>query len=802
MKKMCLTTGIILILFGLFACSPKASQVKDTSAQKTAGAATIAKIDAKDLGDKTQLVIEGDRVLSYTTFKLSDPLRLVLDFSDTTLGNYKERIVINQGAVTDIIPTEIGEPRKIARLEIALSQLVDSSVRQEGQRIIIDIEKPKTPEAAGAPKITEVPLVKEEPVKSQPTEIIGKPASVLSKIDVKKEDVVTKIIVSGDGEINANAMMVSGNRLVIDVPNAISNIKPQIMNVNNSLLKRVRIGQHTKPEKKVRIVLDLTAQLSYNVSKENSTLIIAISKEASTAKKEDISVAEIKEPAAGKEPVAEQKEAAITAKEPEKSVKEAKPKEEILPAPKEEMAVKPEKPVEKPQPAPTKRVITEKDMFTYKEVVPSKKYTGKRISLDFQDADIRNVLRLIADVSGYNLAAGDDVKGKVTIKLLNVPWDQSLDLILKMNNLGYIKEGNILRVATLKNIEEQLNAEAKTREAEQKSGELLTKILYVNYGAAKDFLETLKKSLTPRGSIVIEDKTNAVIVKDIAKAVDEVTELVKTLDRKVPQVMIEARIVEADTTFTRELGVQWGADQSGWATSRSGRREGNYTLYGGGTKKSSSDTTATPLTNGIGVNGTGFLVNLPAAVGAGSGGAIGILFSNAARTFNLDFQLSALESSGKGKVLSNPKILALDNKEAFIQTGYRIPYESVSTSGTKTEWIDAVLQLKVTPHVTPDNHIMMAIKIEKNEPDFSNRAAGNAPTISTKEAKTDVLVSNGDTIVIGGIYKRKNDENVGGVPWLSKIPILGWVFKKEYVYDKPEELVIFITPKITKSEEL
>lgn len=797
MKKMHLTTGIMLIIFLLFACSPKASQVKDTSAQKTAGAAKITTIDVKDLGDKTQLIVEGDSVLSYTTFKLSDPLRLVLDFSDASLGAYKERIVINQGAITDIIPTEIGEPRKIARLEIALSQLVDSSVRQEGQRIIIDVEKPKTPEAASAPKITEVPLVKEEPVKPQAAEITGKAASVLSKLDVKKEDAVTRVIVSGNGEINANTTMVSGNRLVVDVPNTTSNIKPQIMNVNNSLLKRVRIGQHSKPEKKVRIVLDLTAQLSYNVSKENDRLIVTISKEAAVAKKEDVQPAEIKEPEPIKEPVAEQKGVVVAGKESEKPIKE-----EILSAPKEEIAVQPEKPVEKPLAKPTKRVITEKDMFAYKEVVPSRKYTGKRISLDFQDADIRNVLRLIADVSGYNLAAGDDVKGKVTIKLLNVPWDQSLDLILKMNNLGYIREGNILRVATLKNIEEQLSAEAKTREAEQKSGELLTKIIYVNYGAAKDFAETLKKSLSPRGSIVIEDKTNAVIIKDISKAVDEVTELVKTLDRRVPQVMIEARIVEADTTFTQELGVQWGADQSGWTTSRSGRRTGSYSIYGGGTKEKSGDTTYTPLTNGIGVNDTGFLVNLPAAVGQGSGGAIGLMFSNLAGSFNLDLQLSAMESNGKGKVLSNPKILALDNKEAYIQTGYRIPYESTSTQGTKTEWVDAVLQLKVTPHITPDNHIMMSIKVEKNEPDFANRAAGNAPTISTKEAKTDVMVNNGDTIVIGGIYKRKNDSSVQGVPWLSRIPILGWVFKKEFIYDRPEELVIFITPKITKFEAL
>ena len=791
MKRKVFLSIVLFFAVGLAACSPKASQVKDTSTkEQNAGIARVTKIDVKDLGDKTQMIVEGDKVLSYTSFKLSDPLRLVVDFPDTTLGAYKERIVINQGAVTDIVPTEIGEPKRMARLEITLSQLVDSSVRQEGQRLIIDIEKPTT--TAEAPKVTEVPLVKEESAQPQPSvpvaaeAPVGKPASVLTKIDVKREDAATKIIISGNGEIDAKAFMVSGNRLVIDVPNTVSKIKPQVLNVRNHLLKQVRVGQH---EKKVRIVLDLTTALSYSTSKENSRLVVIVSKETLAAKEA---------------PAEKKEEKAAEVKEPEKAAPEA-----AVPAPpKEDVIIAAEKPVEKPaaeekpQPAPQKRVVQQREVFAYKDVVSSKKFTGKRISLDFQDADIRNVLRLIADVSGYNLAAGDDVKGKITIKLLNVPWDQALDLILKMNNFGYLREGNIIRVATLKNIEDQLTAEAKAKEAEQKSGDLITKIIYVNYGSAKDFLETLKKSLTPRGSLVVEDKTNAIVIKDISKSVDEVTEMIRTLDRKVPQVMIEARIVEADTTFVRELGVQWGADQRGIAHSRSDREMGNYSLYGGGTKQSSSDTTYSPLSNGIGVNDTGFLVNLPAAVGAGSGGAIGFLFSNAKRTFNLDFQLSAMESSGKGKVLSNPKILALDNKEAFIQTGYRIPYESVSTQGTKTEWIDAVLQLKVTPHVTADNHIMMSIKIEKNEPDFSNRAAGNAPTISTKEAKTDVLVNNGDTIVIGGIYKRRNDNSVKGVPWLSKIPILGWLFKKEYIYEKPEELVIFITPKITDLQPL
>lgn len=787
-RKVYFSVGLLLIIFALAACSPKATQVKDTSTRAGKDKITnITNIDAKDIGDKTQLIIEGDNILSYTTFKLSDPLRLVVDFSDTTLGAYKDRLIINQGAITDIIPTEIGEPKKIARLEIALSQLVDSSVRQEGQRLIIDVEKPRV--AEGAPKITEVPLVKEEPVSPpsgelKPITTAGKPASVLSKVDIKRDDAVTRVIVLGNGEINFNSFMISGNRLVVDIPDTITKIKPQIISIKNHLIKQVRVGQHTKPEKKVRIVLDLTGQLAYNVSKENNQLIVAVSKEAAIVKKEDVMLAEVKKPEA------ESKEPAPVPKEPEKTVTEP------ISAPVEEIAAKPEKIIEKPQPPAQKKVVQEGAAFTYKEVGHVKRYTGKRVSLDFQDADIRNVIRLIADVSGYNLVSGDDVKGKVTIKLLNVPWDQAFDIILKMNNLGHIKEGNILRVATLKVIEEQLSAEAKTKEAEQRSGDLVTKIIYVSYGSSKDFMETLKKSLTPRGSIVIEEKTNAVIVKDIARSVDEVTELVKTLDRKVPQVMIEARIVEADSTYTRELGIQWGFDQS------ASTKSGSYTLYSGGTKSSSSDTTYTPLTGGVGVNGTGFMVNLPASVGQGTGGSIGLSFSNLAKSFNLDLQLSALETSGRGKIISNPKILALDNKEAFVQTGYRIPYSTTSTTGTKTEWVDAVLQLKVTPHVTPDNHVMMSIKIEKNEADFSNRAADDAPTISTKEAKTDVLVNNGDTVVIGGIYKRTDQENVKGVPWLSKIPVLGWLFKKDYVYDKPEELIIFITPKIAKLEAL
>jgi type IV pilus assembly protein PilQ len=263
--------------------------------------------------------------------------------------------------------------------------------------------------------------------------------------------------------------------------------------------------------------------------------------------------------------------------------------------------------------------------------------------------------------------------------------------------------------------------------------------------------------------------------------------------------MIEARIVEARSGFSRELGIQWGADYAGNIVSRSGRVHGNYLLSGGGTKTNSTDTTYTPLTGGIGIGGTGFLVNLPAAVGAGSGGAIGISYLT--KSLGLDLQLSAMESTGKGKVLSNPKILTLDNKEAKISSGRDIPIRVLSTvSGvttTEIKIINASLSLTVTPHITSDDQIVMNVKAEKAEPDWT-RQVDNIPTIVKKNAHTDMIIRNGDTIVIGGIFTKEISDAENGVPFLSKIPILGWLFKKQSVLDEQNELLIFITPTIAK----
>ena len=284
------------------------------------------------------------------------------------------------------------------------------------------------------------------------------------------------------------------------------------------------------------------------------------------------------------------------------------------------------------------------------------------------------------------------------------------------------------------------------------------------------------------------------IVKDIARNLDAAAQLVRSLDTQTPQVLIEARIVEANTRFAKDIGIQWG---------------GQYTAAA-----ATGNPTGLIFPNSIGVAGgiagtaegglradPHFAVNLPAAAGAGSGGALGFTFGSINNTFSLDLRLSAMESAGEGKIVSCPKVLTLDNKQAEIKQGLSIPYETVSQSGTQTQFIDATLTLNVVPHITADRSIIMKIKAEKNAADPTLRSAGGVPSISKKTANTEVLVKDGETAVIGGIYTIEKTESKSGVPLLSKIPILGWFFQRVVTEDKRTELLIFITPRMVERKE-
>ena len=418
-----------------------------------------------------------------------------------------------------------------------------------------------------------------------------------------------------------------------------------------------------------------------------------------------------------------------------------------------------------------------------------KEYTGRRITLDFHDIEIRNLLRLIADVSKKNVVVADGVTGKVTVSLRNVPWDQALDIILKAKGLDKEELGNVIRVAPFEVIAKEQQARADAAKARAPLVPLKVRIIPVNFATASAVMPQVKDVLSERGTVTVDERTNVLIVKDTQEALARAEGLVRNLDTETPQVLIESRIIEASSNFNQEIGVQWGGNAN-FAPAFGNPLPIGFPSIAGATGASGQD----PNQGTAGV--PNYAVNLPAAIGQGSGGGIGFTFGSAGGAFNLNLRLSALENNGVVKTISAPKIATIDNKEATISQGISIPFSQVSASGVNTTFVEARLELKVTPHVTADGSILMKIKATNNQPNAQLTGANGQPSISKREAETSVLVKDGDTTVIGGIYTRTTSNRTAEVPFLGRIPILGFFFRNKADQDDHTELLIFITPRI------
>jgi type IV pilus assembly protein PilQ len=423
------------------------------------------------------------------------------------------------------------------------------------------------------------------------------------------------------------------------------------------------------------------------------------------------------------------------------------------------------------------------------------RYRGKRVSFEFKDIDIQNLLRVIAEISKKNIVVADDVGGKVTIRLRNVPWDQALDLILRTKNLGKEEVGNIIRIAPLKTLEEEARLRTERKKSLQQQEDLLVNLIPVNYAVAQEMSARVKDILSDRGSVTVDTRTNVLIVKDVRSHIEKVRALVRNLDTQTPQVLIESRIVEANTSFSRQLGVQWGG--SGEASATRGNATGlifpnSVNVFG------STGGQAPP---GFG-EAPPFAINLPAATGAGVGGALGMTFGSAGGALGLQLRLSAAENEGYVKTISAPKVTTLDNNTARISQGVSIPFSQTSATGTNTVFVEARLSLEVTPHITQDGSILMSITAQNNQPDPANTGANGQPAIQRKEAQTQVLVKDGDTTVIGGIYVRRGSTETASVPLLGKIPVLGYFFRRNVERDDRQELLIFITPRILNRQTI
>lgn len=425
------------------------------------------------------------------------------------------------------------------------------------------------------------------------------------------------------------------------------------------------------------------------------------------------------------------------------------------------------------------------------------RYTGPRVDMDFNNADIHNVLRLIGRVWNKNIVVAGKVDGKVTIRLQRVEVDRALEVVLKTLQLGMVWHApNLIRVSPESDIQAELAAIAAAQEKERTVAPVYTRVIPVNFAKAKDISDRIEKNmLSKRGKVSFDDRTNTIIVRDVSANLRAILALTKALDTATPQVMVEARIVEAFDNFTQEIGIQWGGNvlagsQTGYPT---GLLFPSTVGLQGGTVD--ADTNVSGL-QGAGTTNPGYAVNLPAAVGSGSGGALGLTLGSVTGAFNINLRLSALEATGQVRIVSSPKVTVLDNVEAKIEQGFKIPYSQVSAQGTTTIFQDAKLSLKVKPHVTNDGNVIMKIEVANSRPSTVVTGSRGEASILEKLANTEMMIKDGDTAVIGGIFTRSTEVAYSKVPWFAEIPVIGWLFKKRTKKDERSEMLIFITPRI------
>lgn len=624
---------------------------------------------------------------------------------------------------------------------------------------------PEFAQAAGLDAMTSSPGVPRETAR---TAVTGLAATMLTKVEAKADGARVALILKGNGMISPTVKVIGERRMVLDMPHIQSDGHQSQLLVGHPLLTKVRFGYH--PDK-VRLVLDLTQSVEHTIDSTDGRLILTLAPKTIVALNEPVPAE------TGMAPLSEQSAERVVGLEGRR-----------IATPLMLVTHKVPKALLHIQPVQLNAESFQKDekKTDSNEVVngPSR-FIGRRISLDFQQADISNVLRLIAEVSGFNIVVGEGVKNKVTMKLANVPWDQALEMLLKMNALGMIRQGNIVWVDTLQNIAKQQDEEARAKDSRAKAEPIVTRVFYIRNLNALEVQTSLRQNLSPRGTMTISAASNALIISDTESKLEVLRQLLDGVDLEVPQVQIEARIVQADTTYTRSLGVQWGIQ--------------NVNQLG-----ASSGTSAfkTGTTGSFGAQVSDFLINLPANPGLPSVPGAGFSIGKTDGAM-LDVRLSAGELLGLTKVIAAPKITTLDKRDAKIAQGESIPFQTTSLQGTQTTFVDANLELNVTPQITSRDpkeigkQILMKVRATRNAVGARSNPAG--PSIDRREATTQVLVRDGETMVIGGVFVDTQSNNVAGIPYLSRIPVLGWLFKNKTENVSKQELLIFMTPTIVRS---
>ncbi len=600
----------------------------------------------------------------------------------------------------------------------------------------------------------------------------------------------TAIALSGNGRLIASRVEDVTDlpaRVLLDFEGVAMGNVPAATSIDDRDIRRVRVGVNSADPLITRVVIDMARRLPYTVQSVGEELRVLFTRAAETAAEMVMAPASAAtpepRPVAEDVPVVTNTDAAPLADAPDVRP-DMVPVPAAAAAPAPAIAEAAAASIVQAVPAePAPSAVLQAPTMTSAERAQT--FTGHPVTFDFQGADLRAVLRTFAEISGLNMVIDSTIQGTVDVSLKEVPWDQALDIILKANKLGYNVDGTIVRIAPLQVLAQENEEQRKLTEARALAGELRVLTHPLSYAKAEDLVSIItNSSLSSRGEVQVDTRTNTLIIRDLADRLAAATDLIVTLDKPQPQVEIEARIVQTTRDFARAIGVQWGVNgrmdpSLGNATNLAFPNAVEVGGRMGGTQ-------------GPGGASTG--VNLPAPSPTS---ALGVALGSINGALNLDVALTALESSGKGRILSTPRVSTQNNVEAEITQGQQIPIQTQANNTITVTFKDAALTLRVLPQITAAGTVIMRITLENAAANYS-LAVNGIPPIDTQRAVTSVLVADGDTTVIGGIYISTEQAKQGRTPLLSRIPLLGWLFRSDEVSDQSRELLIFITPRITK----
>jgi type IV pilus assembly protein PilQ len=786
-------------------------------------------------GDDTQTVfIEASEPAAYAVSR-PDPQTILVELRHVQVSGAVRRL--EEAGLVKAVSFEDGvalDGNPVGRVRLVLARPASHKVRSERNMIRLDLVALKQPpkQAPASSKTRRAARVAAAETNSPSG------ATVLQTVHAAVEGGRVTIRLAGNGPLVPASMVEAEDmppRVVLDFPGVRFTAPPQTAVGGAVRRVRVALNQHTPPV--TRVVIDLEKRLQFRAERAGADLVVVLEEsdaahsalEKSPIAEEGSDQAETGHAAAASDrgahatfpadvqtvqtadgevyPVVSDFAAAAgtgaidpmaalrlaSTAEPIASqaaaAEQAPPPAPSQPAPAPAAPVPAAQPPQQPAPEPPPA-----QGGTFADATEAKQYTGHAVSLDFQNADLRSVLRTFAEISGLNMVIDPNVQGSVDIVLTDVPWDQALDIILRANNLGYSVDGTIVRVATLQTLQAEQEQRRRLRQAQADAGQLIVRTWQLSYARAEAIQPLITRSaLSSRGQIQVDPRTNTLIVTDLPERLETAANLIGILDRPEPQVEVEARIVQTTREFARAIGVQWGF--GGRMTPELGNTTDltfpNRVIVGGrqGAQQGPNDVRAQPgerVPSAFSVPVTGEGVS-----------AVGVQLGAVNGAFNLDVALTALERSGKGRVLSTPRLTTQNNIEAEVAQGVQIPIQTTANNTVTVSFRDAVLLLKVTPQITSANTVIMRITVENASPDFS-RQVNNIPPIDTQRAITQVQVHDGATTVIGGIFVSREQSSSNRVPLLHRIPLLGWLFKRDSIADESRELLIFITPRILR----